>query len=44
LAELAIGLLDDDRLSFAAEDPTEQEPRLICRMGLFPRTEEVGNN
>jgi superfamily II DNA or RNA helicase len=39
LAELAIGLRDDDRLSFIAADPADQEPRLICSIGLFPAGE-----
>ncbi|MDE2776788.1 MAG: phospholipase D-like domain-containing protein [Chloroflexota bacterium] len=35
LAELAVGLWRDDRLSRRQEGDAEQEPRILCSLGLF---------
>ncbi len=41
LAELAIGLRDDDRLSYVTENPEDRTPRLICSIGMFPREQVI---
>ena len=35
LAELVIGLWQDDRLSRKIEGDEEREPRILCSLGLF---------
>ena len=35
LAELVIGLWQDDRLSRKQEGDEEREPRILCSLGLF---------
>jgi len=34
LAEIVIGLRDDDRLCLVEEEEQTQEPRIICSLGL----------
>ena len=38
LAELVIGLWQDDRLSRKQESDEEREPRILCSLGLFDKT------
>jgi hypothetical protein len=40
LAELVLALREEDRLSVVHEEAEEQEPRIICSMGLFEMTRE----
>ena len=35
LADLVLALRDDDRLCLISDETAEQEPRIICSMGLF---------
>ena len=39
LAELAIGMREDGRLSYITTEETARDPKLICSVGLFPRAE-----
>jgi hypothetical protein len=39
LAELAIGLQEDDRLSYITETPDDRTPKLICSIGMVPKSE-----
>ena len=39
LAELAISLRNDDRLSLREDEVERQEPRIICSIGLFKQGE-----
>lgn len=39
LVELVLALRDDDRLCIVNEEVAEQEPHIICSMGLFEETE-----
>lgn len=40
LAQLVINLREDDRLCIIHEEEISHEPRIICSLGLFERTEE----
>lgn len=40
LADLVIGLWKDDRLSLVHEEGENQEPRILCSLGLFETTTE----
>ena len=40
LAELVIGLWQDDRLSRKQETEEEREPRILCSLGLFNLSRE----
>lgn len=41
LAKLVMALRDDDRLSLIHEEEEKREPRIICSMGLAPKSEEA---
>ena len=40
LAELVANLYDEDKLCLVQEDEADQEPRVICSLGLTPAQEE----
>jgi hypothetical protein len=41
LADLVLALRDDDRLAVADGEVQEQEPRIICSLGLFAPSRRI---
>lgn len=40
LAELAVSLYEDERLTLTVEEVENQEPRILCSMGMFENVED----